>query len=637
MAQHFLGVLIGVAALAGWFGLYGLALLLTRPARPQPLPATQDLGPNPEPPAVVSLLANYWELTEDAGEATLLDLGARKILEFRQPGNDARQTTVHVRVANPTGLTPYEQRVFDRVAGIAVGNVVPLTALTFRDQAAATGFEKRLRAEVIADARERGLSRRRLSKPLVSALSVAGAVVGAALALAVVIGADMRHTDPRAPLGTWLISWAVLSSIAGRNHGERDTVAGREVAARWLGVKTWLRNTEAFGDLPPAAVAVWDRYLAYGAAVGATRVSSAVIDLGMGNRRKVWSSFGGTWHPVRVRYPSFWPRYGKPAPPVILRGVLAGFVGVLLLRYGAGFVGDRLTGTGLSRAADPVRLAGLGLGLVLTGFGLYLVVRMAIDLAAPASITGQVLWTQVWRSTSGGENSPAVPVTYYLAIDDGTAERTTAWALPRELAGRCADGDTVTITVRRWTRRIGAVTMVQAGTLRKVEQAEVTTDKTENLIAAAMGVPVPGATGNGGADPRVPLAGLLTAEEVSRALGFAVRAGGPATPPRPGEPARLPEGPVVVFVDGTGQPALVLMATYGLVASMALRSRRHSTPLPGIGEEAYTGEGWAVGRSGHTVLVLQLQGAGRSANPSHVYWLLATAVGRLASPVRPAG
>ena len=82
-----------------------------------------------------------------------------------------------------------------------------------------------------------------------------------------------------------------------------DKQAGREVAARWLGVKGWLRNTEAFADLPPSAVAVWDRYLSYGDALGVTRVCSAVIDLGMGDRKRVWSSFGGTWHRVRVQYP----------------------------------------------------------------------------------------------------------------------------------------------------------------------------------------------------------------------------------------------------------------------------------------------------------------------------------------------
>ena len=129
----------------------------------------------------------------------------------------------------------------------------------------------------------------------------------------------------------WFVTMVVLGGFAHRPHGERDTAAGRAVAARWLGLKTWLRNTAAFADLPPAAVAVWDRYLAYGDALGATRVASAVIDLGMGNRKRVWSSFGGTWHRVRVRYPRFWPRYGATAPRLMFKGLGATAVGLLLL------------------------------------------------------------------------------------------------------------------------------------------------------------------------------------------------------------------------------------------------------------------------------------------------------------------
>src|SRR5256714_7094704 len=151
---------IAAASVGVWFLLYGAALLITRPARPEPTPATQEL-PGTEPPAVVSLLAGYWDLSEDAAESTLIDLAARRYLEFRQPGNDPMQTTVHVRDANPPGLTPYERRILDRVTGLAVGGVVPLPALTFRDPAQAAAFEKRLRAQAIPAPRARGPSRRR--------------------------------------------------------------------------------------------------------------------------------------------------------------------------------------------------------------------------------------------------------------------------------------------------------------------------------------------------------------------------------------------------------------------------------------------------------------------------------------------
>src|SRR5256886_11603013 len=160
-----LSIAIGTVSVGAWLLLYGLVLLATRPARPEPAPATQDL-PGNEPPAVVSLLAGYWDLSEDAAESTLLDLGARRYLEFRQPGNDPMRTTVHVRDPNPAGLTGYERRIFDRVAGFAVGGVGPRPAPTFRDTDQAAKFDKRVRAEVIADARARGLSRRRFGPDL---------------------------------------------------------------------------------------------------------------------------------------------------------------------------------------------------------------------------------------------------------------------------------------------------------------------------------------------------------------------------------------------------------------------------------------------------------------------------------------
>ncbi len=327
--------LLVAGPLAVWFAVFGLVLLATRPETPPAAPATEDLGE--EPPAVASFLVNHWEITEDAAESTLLDLGARHFLEFRQPGNDPMQTTVHVKQPNPAGLRPYEQRVFDRVAG-AVGRR--------RDPVDGADVPRR---------RRRRAPGRNGSPPTWSPRPAPGACPSGASARAVVSAlgiargrrghargrrrrllhharahpeASRRHVPDRA-LRRARHRSCTLAGIAGRGWGERDTAAGRAAASRWLGVRAWLRGHESFADLPPAAVAVWDRYLSYGAAVGATRVSSAVIDLGMGNRRNVWSSFGGTWHRVRVRYPRFWPRYGKTAPKLILKAVILGVVGFI--------------------------------------------------------------------------------------------------------------------------------------------------------------------------------------------------------------------------------------------------------------------------------------------------------------------
>src|SRR5690606_24648913 len=98
-------IAVGVVPLAAWFAAYGGLLLATRPRVGPAGPATPDLGQ--EPPAVASYLVNGWTVTVDAVESTLLDLAARRIIEFRQPDDDPRHTTIHIVKERPTALNPY--------------------------------------------------------------------------------------------------------------------------------------------------------------------------------------------------------------------------------------------------------------------------------------------------------------------------------------------------------------------------------------------------------------------------------------------------------------------------------------------------------------------------------------------------
>jgi len=74
---------------------------------------------------------------------------------------------------------------------------------------------------------------------------------------------------------------------------------------------------------------------------------------------------------------------------------------------------------------------------------------------------------------------------------------------------------------------------------------------------------------------------------------------------------------------------LNLMAVGGLAAQLASRTYRRGQPLPGIGDEAFASDRWAVGRHVDTVVTIALTGDGRRAEARNVHWLLATAVGRL--------
>jgi hypothetical protein len=617
---------LAVASVGAWVLAYLLALLATRPARPEPAPPTQDLGP--EPPAVASLLAGGWAPTEDAGEATLIDLAARHYLELRQPGNDPVQTTVHVRDPRPAGLNRYEQIIFDRVCSLAIGGVVPLTALTFRDRAQAAGFVKRVRAAVVADCRARGLSRRRFGPTVLTVLNVLAVAAGVGLAAAVLMLTARQDAGPsiKGAIVAWLFGAAVLAGVGNRSLGERDTPAGRAACARWLGVRTWLRNTEAFADLPPAAVAVWDRYLAYGAALGATRVTSAAIDLGMGNRRRVWSSHGGTWHRVRVRYPRFWPRYGRPTRYFVIVGVLATLAGGLIAYFSATITTAALTeppSAAGSQAHWPglTTSAGLAVGVLLLGYGLYVLTRATVDVTSPVTLTGQVLWQRVWRSTPGRGNSKARPWLHHLAVDDGTGDTTTAWGLPSEWAGRCADGDTVRVSVRRWSRRVVSLDVVAHIQVPRQAAASPVSVDTETLIAAELGIST--TRGAGGA-PLPSAEQLLTADEVSRAVGIPVTMRGIGN-----SGSRRVSAGTVRFEAPDGSTLVTLMMAGGTGGKLSMLIHRRNPPLPGIGDEAYGGNHWAVGRKGGVVVSVSARTNPRPIDPRNLYWLLSVALSRL--------
>jgi hypothetical protein len=456
-------LLLALTAIVVWCLILWFVLSSTRPPAMTGAAPSQDLG-GEESPALVSLLANRWRLTVDAVESTLLDLAARGHLELRQLGDDPRRTTIHVvddltRRKGPVQLNDYERRVHDRVVGLAKGGVVPISALTFRDPGQAKSWTDDFNDAVRRDARAKGLSRSRLTPGLKRLLVLVALLPAGAVAL---YAGPFDDEDPAgAMISAGFITWLVLAGVVAKFPGERDTPAGREAAKRWAGLRRRLGDDDAFGNLPPAAVAVWDRYLPYGTALGVNHVCSAVLDLGMGDRDLVWSSFGGSWHRVRVRYPRFWGRYGRTPLSLGISAAVTATLGFLLLRKVPDFArawSDGIVGTDGSVSGGnytTVRNVFVAVALFLLIRGLYRVVRTAVDVAAPRHLTGEVLWCEVWRTKKGkGEDAPPIPWLYYVAVDDGSGDRTTAWGLPTELTNRAVTGTTVRYTVRPWSRRV---------------------------------------------------------------------------------------------------------------------------------------------------------------------------------------
>jgi hypothetical protein len=633
-----------------WFAAYAAARSMTRADRVTPAPAAPDLGP--ESPAVVSLFANRWEFTEDAAEATLLDLAARRYLEFRQAGNDPRHTTVHLTGKDPADLNPYERLVFDRVLERATGGVVPLTALTFTNAGLSVAFAKRLRVAVVAEARTKGLSRRRYSAGWLTIFAVLAVFAGLLVAAVIVY----RDQDYGAAAGGALVTAAALITLASRLGGERDTPAGRAAAQRWLGVRDWLQAHPEFANLPPAAVATWDRYLSYGAALGTTRVASQIIELGLADRRRIWSSYGGRWRRVTIRYPTR-PKSGFHWGYLILRAAIMVMVGWTFASPGEVF--RRLFD------ASMVTVVFTLFGLVLLVWGGYLVVRLGLDFAQPASVTGEVLWTQVWKQRSR-ENGPDEPTLYYLAVDEGREDRTVAWVIPAALADTCRTGDELRLRVRPWTRWVTAVEMVRKGPEWAAWEGELARgtlrDNTETLVAAAMrptGDAVPPSLANSAPASAVlsALAPLVAAVQALPGLApvaaVAVSAAGDPEPwVRPGELISVAEvsralggAALTAFVagrgadvaqlagfDSAGGRALEIEVSRAEPAAQVIAERRSGTALPNIGDESYSGADWVTSRRGDAVIDLRLGPAAPAGAATFLPWLLHTAVGRLPTP-----
>jgi hypothetical protein len=505
--------LAGAAAMAVWLLGYVICLLLTRNGAVEPGPATQEFGADPEPPAVVSLLADGWRSVDHAAGATLLDLAARGFVEIRQPGDSPAESTVHLLPAPEEALLPFEQRVLARTVAQAGTSGAPIGAITFRARERATAWNRELRREIVAETRKRGLSRIRFGPLLVNVL-MAGALVPAALfGLAVLSTGRVRPAVAVAVVAAVPPFWLMLIG-----QRERSTDLGRSRAGHWLGIASWLRAHEDFAQLPPASVAVWDRYPGYGAALGVTTRINQLLDFGSGDSHWVWSSYGGSWRRVRIHYPRLLPGYGA-TPLRLLQGAAAAAtvaVGLVLFALIRRPDWVQVVAPGEHTMRRPGLLLSAGwvlvaaLGIVVAGratkwlpflaflalmpgnfagkygipaptmpasgllpaetaavclFGaltLHYLVLLVLSRTATRTLTGEVLRIETRRSA----RAPRC-----LALDQGVGDRTVACALPTELPIRFATGSTVRVTVERATRRVRAVEVVDIGSEFRLQRA----------------------------------------------------------------------------------------------------------------------------------------------------------------------
>jgi Predicted membrane protein (DUF2207) C-terminal domain len=343
-----------------------------------------------------------------------------------------------LRSASPEGLAAYEQRVLQHLWQRARDGIVPTQALTTGPGSESSRWWRAFANEVVDDAQEQGLSRDLWSRRL--ATLFAAAAVAPTILMGIAYGEQGFFIYAVLPL-------AVIGKIRyGRR--QRDTPTGLEAAARWRAVQAKLAEDPVFAEQPPTAVAMWKRLLAYGAALGVAPGAIRPVPMGAEPDTRAWSTYGGRWHEVHVRY-RHWPQWGAHPGWAVLHGVLLVGFGLLFLWFVGPLLFDALDeADGLFQL---VLLAILAIPALLAAVGCVLAVRAALDLSSVREITGEIvrLRTREGRSDSA---------TYYVAVDDGTSKTVHAWSVQPEVYAGLEQGQVVIAQV---TPRLGYVRSIE--------------------------------------------------------------------------------------------------------------------------------------------------------------------------------
>jgi hypothetical protein len=250
---------------------------------------------------------------------------------------------------------------------------------------------------------------------------------------------------------------------------QRDTNAGLVAAAHWLGVRDAYTGAGNYEVLPPGAVVLYERHLAYATAMGVARACVQRLPLGAEDDHHAWTVFEGRWRQVDVRYPRHRCGWGTSRG----RGIFTGLLWSLLLvvpfwlfsRIGSSVydsVHDRVLDLGKGDSANTwlndntAHWLGLAVVAALTVAGLVIVwngirkgvlplVRGLMDLGAYRRVRGRVVRVREFHRTQGDH----VITDTFVAVDDGSTDRLVAWKVRNELAFHLDEGDDVVLEVSR--------------------------------------------------------------------------------------------------------------------------------------------------------------------------------------------
>lgn len=442
-----LGIAASLACSVAFYAVAGAIAITRRPPSPQNLPATSDVGA--ESPAVANLLVNGGRLTPDAVPATLLDLAARHVVKIEE--TDPGTYICRLSTGPDSTLTPYERQVLDLLHLKAVDGVVPAKALTTGPLDEARGWFKSFNQKVAVEADRAGICKPRWPP---GALALLGGLGLAAFLLAAYSLGPRHKLDllPLIAIAVAALTFVVMSR-AFPDDSQVVTPAGLAAQARWLALRHYLHDDELFAGLPPTAVTVRDRYIAYGAALGAATAAVRAIPMGAESDRWALTRYGGRWRQIRVSYPRWWPpAWGDSSGVALWLALRVGAIGL----FWFWLTSKVMPNINLSAQTDQLARA-LNFGIVMVNLAamvalvaaVWLLFAAVLALVGSAEVTGEAIRM---RQLPGGNG-----VRCYVAVYRGSGDHVRAWVISPEQYATLKEYDIVTVSVATLLGRVRSV------------------------------------------------------------------------------------------------------------------------------------------------------------------------------------
>jgi hypothetical protein len=213
------------------------------------------------------------------------------------------------------------------------------------------------------------------------------------------------------------------------------TDEGRAAAARWLGARRHLADA-AFAPHGPAGVRVWGHHLADAAAMGLAPEVVRELPYGTEDPRHAWSSSGGTWRQVEIRYRRWRPAWGHRPSRVLLLCLAVVAAGAPL-----SLVLHEVEGAAL---AEPLAVA----VAVIAGLALLGAVACVVDLVTERHVDGEVIrLAYIQPALDAGVVELVQGAGWFVVVDDGHSPWLPGWAVGEDDVEQLAIGQRLRVEV----------------------------------------------------------------------------------------------------------------------------------------------------------------------------------------------